>query len=1157
MSTTRTNRPGDAPMMAKTVEVPPTVFKVCCLWVLWFPSCATWAAAPVLYSQPAYESPVRGDPDDLLLLAGYGLAANDTVVYEAVSDTTRLPPHPAAIPTSSTATRGVADIVSAANAPYSLTVHLNSAMVAGQSYALWTINSNGEWSGQGLLINDARPLWITPDSAYVTESLASLPRVLKVVGRNLQPATDNTAGTQVRLVGKETGAKYVLTANNAVNDPVNTTPALERYVAVARLPSPMTVDTYSVQVRRDGRSWVPLLGNGQGSVQSFAVYADPATPPSLSVSDPRFADPGTGPCQPNDGVDDTGCILRALSAAGALPGGATVSLGPGVWTLSNAGIFQSGLSYTNRLGPPGFCTRDPPDDCGVSQDGIVLPVGVNLQGAGPEGTNATVIERMTTWPSAMPSFVVQGHNRVSGIKFVDDNNYASGAAGAAMLQLGVIWYRAHLLSSRDPTSLSNVTIDQNVFDKPYIAIGSGALPADHIYITANIFGGAWSTAIFLGQDPNEVRNLSAVSPYPVFPYQTYHYSDAITDYNTFYPSSYAYKGYAGPGNSYDGSGSIATQINTGLRTDFSRNTADGTSVRYLYSPGSDPKGWRAAHFWTTGANQEMTLVSSNTITCPGDKLGGGEAIAFDGNLNMGGTPAAEAVIAAAPTVSPHGVRGTTVTFQGPLVTVFQANPTADITSNPTPYYRGMWLQIVKGTGMGQWRKIESASIARHALGSTATVSVTPAFDVMPDVTSQVMIEHAYWQNATVSNTVDQRAPACTKGNIFGVGGSITWYDSAADSAMEGNQQFDTNGIYLNNDYKPTQTSPVTPGYAQLESANDVRYNLVIGNYNWSNPRSDASGIQLGYGACVGMACGCRNGSHSCPTPIPPNLGVGVSVAWNRIVQADTLQINNGGPNQYTPVGAIGLGPNWSTGPVDSAGLTQWELGEANLVFHNTVEKASHTLSGSIPGLARIGIGIDTMRTSALNPPTSAITWNTVVYANSCSTVDVPMRDFGRGTTRYCPSGAISGSCECSGFQPIDVGVTASSSSAALGLDEAVTYVATVTNNHPSLAANGVALSLAPSAGIKITTMVVESGSGSCDPSTDICALGTLAPGQSVQVTVTGTAANVGTWSTTFSATHQDPDPVVGNNGITLHTVVGPLVRHSTDIRQPPNSQRAE
>ena len=1107
-----------------------TVQSILCLAV--FASWPVWGAAPVLFSQPAYESPVRGEPDDLLLLPGHGLAANDTVVYQSISDSTKLPAHPATVPDTSTATLGVADLVSAANAPYSLTVHLNSAMVAGQTYALWVLDESGQWSAPPLLINDARPLWITPDSAYATASKASLPRMLKVVGRNLQSAPGGSAATQVRLVGKRTGTRYVLNAHNASSDPGDTTEALERYVAAVNLPSAMAVDTYSVQLSRDARSWIPLLGDGQGSVQSFVVSADPATPQVLVVGDARFADPATGPCKPNDGIDDTGCILRALRAAAAIPGGATIRFGPGVWTLSNAGMFEGGLGWTNRLGPPGSCTHDAPQTCGVSHDGVLLPPGVNLQGAGADGTNPTVLERTTAWPKALPSFALQGANHVSGIKFVDDNNYGAGIAGAPMLQLGVIWFRARMLSAKDPTSVSNVVIDRNIFDKPYVAIGSGALPADHIYITHNIFGGAWTTAIYLGQDLSEVRNLSTVSPYPVFPYQTYHYNDAITDYNTFFPSSHS---YAGPGAAFDGSGSIATQINTGLRTDFSGNTADGASTQYLYRPGTDAKGWRAAFFWSTGANQEMTLVASNTITCPGDKFGDGEAISFDGNVSLGGPPAAERVVVATSWMAPQGVRGTTVTLQGNLVTLLSANPAVDITSNPTPYYRGMWAQIVKGTGLGQWRKIESVAVGSDANGFTTTVNVTPAFDVAPDTSSQVMIEHAVWQNATVSNTVDQRTPKCNKRNARGAGGIITWYDSAADSAMEGNRQFDTDGILLNNDYKPTQTSPITPGYAQLESANDVRHNLISGSYDWPNPKSHGSGIRLGYGACVGIACGCDRDKIYCPTPIPPNLGFGVSVAWNTIIQADGLQINNGGPHRYTSIGAIGLASNWSTGPLDTAGLTQWQLGESNLVFHNTMEKLSETLSGSIPGFARIGIGVDT----ASSPPKSAVTWHTVVYDNNCSIVDVPMRDLGIGTTRYCPSGATSRSCECSSTRPIDVGVTVANSSATVALGGAVTYVATVSNHDAAFSASGVALSIVPSAGIQISSMSVTSGSGSCDLDTGICAFGALAQGQSVEVTVIGSGQIPGTWSETFSVTHQDPDPIVSNNGVTLQTLVDP------------------
>ena len=50
-----------------------------------------WPTAPTLYGTSAYESPVRADPDDLLLLPGSSLAGNDTVVYRAVADTTQAP----------------------------------------------------------------------------------------------------------------------------------------------------------------------------------------------------------------------------------------------------------------------------------------------------------------------------------------------------------------------------------------------------------------------------------------------------------------------------------------------------------------------------------------------------------------------------------------------------------------------------------------------------------------------------------------------------------------------------------------------------------------------------------------------------------------------------------------------------------------------------------------------------------------------------------------------------------------------------------------------------------------------------------------------------------------------------------------------------------
>ena len=276
----------------------------------------TWANPLILNSLPAYESPVQGDPDGLLLLSGNGLAAADTVVYRRFS-TPLPPPHPAVPPISSSGLLGVADLVSSADAPYSLTVHLPNFLTQGAKYILWVVAPDGTWSN-GVTINDARPLWITPDSAYQTASLANLPRVLKVVGRNLEPAS---SWAQVRLIGQNTGTGYTLYAHNSAINPADTTAVSERYIAVVDLPASMVVDHYAVQVSRDGYSWVGLLGNGQSPAQVFTVNPDPL-PPATSVSVSDFAGPVSGPCQPDDGIDDTACIvlaMRAVQAAGAAP----------------------------------------------------------------------------------------------------------------------------------------------------------------------------------------------------------------------------------------------------------------------------------------------------------------------------------------------------------------------------------------------------------------------------------------------------------------------------------------------------------------------------------------------------------------------------------------------------------------------------------------------------------------------------------------------------------------------------------------------------------------------------------------------------------------------------------------------------------------------
>lgn len=1087
-----------------------------------------WSVPPVLYSQPAYESPVRGDPDDLLLLSGIGLAGADTVVYQAIGNTQTPPPHPASIPVHSSAAQGILHIINAADAPYAITVHLSTRMTASANYAIWVVNPAGEWSSP-VLINDARPLWITPDSAYQTATLAGLPRVLKVVGRSLQPGPSATNGTQVLLTGTKTGTTYVLTANNTSNDPTHTTAALERYVAAVNLPSSMVADQYTVQVNHDAASWVPLLGNGQTAAQLFTVKPDPVPPATtFSVSDPRFADPLTGKaCLPNDGVDDTACIILAIRAA-QMAGGGTVTFGPGTWLVSQAGSWN-GQGYSDRTGiKAGYCPGYA-ETCGVSYFGILVPVGVTLQGAGANGANATVIERATTWPANTPTIALQGGNTVSGFYFKDDNNYltdyASQTFGSPQVLLGVEWYWAWMWNTNGPFTVSNVTITNNVFDKPFTAISNAGLPVDHLYITNNIFGGAFTTAISVGEDENNVRNLGP-NPQPYETYQGYHWQDTVVAYNTFYPSSFqvtqaAYDSGAPPGN-----GSIATGFNTGLRSDFSNNLADGTSTQYFYNP-TDPKGFRAAFFWSMGANQEMTLVSNNTVYCSADKYGDGESIVYDGSGTSGGTPAAEPVLATSTWIdTASGIVGSSVTVQGPLVTQLSTDAgLIDISANPTPYYRDFWVQVVTGSGQGQWRKIESVTLGSNASGPTFTVNVTPALDVPADATSQVIVARAYWQNVTVNNYVDQRTPLCTKANARDHGGTMSWYASTADSAMEGNQQYGTSGILINHTYQPQQpgTTPLAPGGFVLQSYNEIRNNVVSGAFDWSSAGREA-GIMLGFGAsgwyCTGGTC--------VTAPQPANTGFGVSIAGNTVSQASARDSDG---SVHPPVGAISLGAGWTTGYIDALGLAMWELDDNTLIFQNKLQDISNTVAGSAGGLPLVGIGVDVSQGSTPNPP---VNWRATLYHNSCTNVDSPLSDFGLSTRRYCPSGN-DGSCECGAALNDDVAVVATASASSISAGGSVSYTVTVTNNDSSTTASDVTLATTPSAGVQISGATFAPSQGTCDPAVNICMLGSIPPGASATVQVTGVLPAPGGWPVTFTVTHHENDTNPANDNAVVTT----------------------
>jgi hypothetical protein len=1018
-----------------------------------------WSAAPTIYSNAAYQSPVRADPDDLLLLPGYGFAWGDTVVYQALADTTQSPRPPPSIPLKSTAESGVADVASAVDAPYSLTIHLPVALRADQSYAIWVVSPEGEWSN-GVKINDARPLWITPDEVYARAGAASLLRQIKVVGRNLQPAKGST---QIRL--SSPGRMYTLKATNSS--------IIDRYVAAAALPRAMAPGVYAVEVSRDGISWVPLINRGRAAVQRLRVLPDPATPAPFPVGSFTFGscDPADARCRPlhfacraDAAGDQTLCITAAIRAA-SVAGGGEVVFGPGQWKTSDPGSWPPGSALSNK---------------GVSLDGILVPEGVSLRGAGSETT--TVI-RGAAWDLATPSFTLQGRNSVAGFTFRDERRYVAGEHGSPLLSLGVRWDRVGLYRMTEPARVSHVVISDNTFDRPYIAIGSGGLALDHLYVTNNVIGAFIMGLFWEGSLAN--------------PSYHYEFTDSVVAYNTFHPGSYM--------DIRTGSGTLASGLSGGSRIDFSNNVADGASSRFLYDPARDAKGWRAAFFWAMHDNVEMMLVSQNRATCTGDKDGDGEAIAYDNNHNRSGFAS---IVRPVLSASNPSAGASTVTVPGSLRDT-QAGYGGSLSVGPvTDYYVGDWLQVVQGPGIGEARKISAISTGSGSGGGTVTFTVSPAFDVLPQPNSAITDGRLFWQIYTVGNVIDQRTPLCLKSNrTRRAGGLITQYAQTSDSVIERNRQFDTSGILLAQQFElvDAEVGVSSPG-SIVQSFTEIRDNLVSGTYDAGDVSPQAE-----YGIAVSFAAT----PHTAP---PPVLSYGLAISHNTVMRA-------GGSK-----GAISLDQGWYTGPHSQVlpGTTPWKIADATLVFKNRLTEFG--LLGPMPS----GIGI------SLGSRAAPIEWRTVLYGNTCDGAArprVPLVDWGTQTVNYCPA-AQRDSCECADpATALDVIASARSISAPVG--GSATVEVSVTNRGANKA-TGVLLAVEPPNGVSIRSM--RSGRAPCDTADATvlqCFLGDILPGETVPVAVGTTIDAPGAAMIYFSVAHHEADASSDRSGIAVATEGAP------------------
>lgn len=408
------------------------------------PACGT---APKVYATRYFQSPVRADPDDLLLLPGYGFENGATVAYR-LHDTGTPPPIPPHVPSINTADAGRLDVIYT-NVPDSLTVRLPGVINKGRVYALWVKNPAGCWSSP-VLINNARPLWLTPDIGYETQALATLPRELKIVGRNLDAAPSVNGGTGrvwVRLTGPAT---YLLAA-----EPVS--PTLDHYQAKVTLPPRMVSGRYYAEVSRDQKNWVSSPDN------VLTILPDPRRKSVFHVS-------VYGGCRADDGQDDTGCIVGAIAAAAA-SGEGEVHFAPGRWDIIN----------------PAHAPRS-------AEHGIVVPAGVDLVG---DGAHATTVTKSGQW-NMETLFTLQGRQTVRGIHFTDT---LAIPTETSFLRLGRFVWRA----PNDPAEIEGVTIVENRFTGMANAIGNAARPIRHLAIVRNILH-AYKDDIHLGGDPN-LKNI--------------------------------------------------------------------------------------------------------------------------------------------------------------------------------------------------------------------------------------------------------------------------------------------------------------------------------------------------------------------------------------------------------------------------------------------------------------------------------------------------------------------------------------------------------------------------------------------------------------------------------------------------------------------------
>lgn len=821
-----------------------TLLVFSCLWG------EVQADAPQVFNQPFHQSPTVGGPDDVILIAGDGFKATDNVVYRKGTATTP----PASLPPTSTQTIGLAK-VGIQNIPHSLTAILPTKILPRTPYVLWVRNAAGEWS-KPIPINNTRPLWISPDIAFQSKPLADgIPRVLKIVGRNMDAEPGKFRRVRLQQIVPPSTFNCPFSFPVSLELPeiplANTHEkiVIDEYVMKVKLERMQALPTsitnpkgippgrYQVQFSRDcGGQWTTVRDPNTGQASVLTVYPDQPGSVEIKVSDqggtiPDPYDPGktiTLTCSGSDGEDDTLCVLRAINAAkkiaitaaqqnACIPEhpvkqAATVSFGAGKWLIGDPRIPAD----------PELKAILPGNSYGIN-----VTQGINLIGA---GRNLTTVVKNNSWNPVEPTGTEQKLTQLAPLSVFNllGNNTVSNVRWEAEQPDGgytPVYHDLFFKLGNGTNPIENVSFTNNTFAWMLTAISDSTVPMNHVFIYDNEFGAHSLNLEFSGAGVIK--------------------SSIITN-NIFKPGDYRDICFNG------GQGTQATGVGSADGLDFSGNIADGRSLDFLKKP--QFTGWRAAYFWNMRGNHERLLISQNRASCTGSKAGDGEAISLDENTNEYGT----------------GYEAAKVENSTPNSITVNSH---SLTMPDDAYYTRAWVRIGNGKGLGQARKITGFE-RNAAKPGTSKITVTPAWDVMPDSDSLVTVSKQMWQAYVVDNIIDNRN--CPENpNGWRKAGMIGLANTISDSLVDGNALYKTGGVFVpvqyNKEKPATEATSATPFYFFTKYFIDIHRNLIDGE---PDPVWDKSfgGIQLLSQAEPGS---------------PIIAGYGLNIARNNVRNADS------------------------------------------------------------------------------------------------------------------------------------------------------------------------------------------------------------------------------------------------------------------------------